>query len=92
MRDQRLPGLHITDHQMRLYMRYRQNHGPAAAAAKAGFSTATGCRIENGRKHPPKTQGRSSLGGVCEFGWFSEQARTPPFIYNLRGALWNKCN
>jgi hypothetical protein len=22
-------------------------------------------------KHPPKTQGRSSLGGVCEFGWFS---------------------
>jgi hypothetical protein len=66
--------------------------GAAAAAAKAGFSTATGCRIENGRKHPPKTQGRSSLGGVCEFGWFSEQARTPPFIYNLRGALWNKCN
>ena len=46
MRDQRLPGLHITDHQMRLYMSYRQNHGPAVAAAKAGFSTATGYRID----------------------------------------------
>jgi len=52
MRDQRLPGLHITDHQMRLYMRYRQNHGPAAAAAKAGFSPATGYRIESDPRLP----------------------------------------
>ena len=28
-------------------MSYRQNHGPAVAAAKAGFSTATGYRIES---------------------------------------------
>jgi hypothetical protein len=41
-----LPGLHITDHQMRLYMRFRHIDTPAAAAAKAGFSTATGYRIE----------------------------------------------
>ncbi len=47
-----MPGLHITDHQMRLYMRYRQNHGPAAAAAKAGFSTATGYRIESDPRLP----------------------------------------
>jgi hypothetical protein len=37
-----LPGRHITDCQTRLYMKSRQNHGPAIAAAKAGFSTATG--------------------------------------------------
>jgi hypothetical protein len=36
-----LPGLHITDHQMRLCMSCRQTHGAAVAAAKAGFSTAT---------------------------------------------------
>ena len=47
-----MPGLHITDHQMRLYMRYRQNHGPAAAAAKAGFSTATGYRIDSDPRLP----------------------------------------
>ena len=41
-----MPGRHITDCQMRLYMKSRQNHGPAIAAAKAGFSTATGYRIE----------------------------------------------
>ena len=42
-----MPGLHITDHQMRLYMSYRQTHDTAVAAAKAGFSTATGYRVEN---------------------------------------------
>ena len=46
MRDQTLPGLHITDHQMRLYMSSRQTHDTAVAAAKAGFSTATGYRIQ----------------------------------------------
>lgn len=33
-------------------MRYRQNHGPAAAAAKARFSTATGYRIESDPRLP----------------------------------------
>src|SRR6202790_3032586 len=54
MRDQTLPGLHITDHQMRLYMSYRQTHDAAAAAAKAGFSTATGYRIENDPRLPSR--------------------------------------
>jgi len=31
---------------MRNYMTYRQTHGPAVAAAKAGFSTATAYRLE----------------------------------------------
>jgi hypothetical protein len=41
-----LPGLHITDRQMRLYMSYRQIHSPEVAAAKAGFSPASAYRIE----------------------------------------------
>jgi hypothetical protein len=41
-----LPGVHITDHQMRLYMDYRRTLSPEAAAAKAGFSTASAYRIE----------------------------------------------
>ena len=47
-----MPGLHITDPQMRLYMSYRQTHETAVAAAKAGFSTATGYRIENDPRLP----------------------------------------
>ncbi len=47
-----MPGLHITDQQTRLYMSYRQTHDTAVAAAKAGFSTATGYRIENDPRLP----------------------------------------
>jgi hypothetical protein len=47
-----LPGLHITDHQMRLYMSYRQTRSPEAAAAKAGFSTASAYRIESDPRLP----------------------------------------
>jgi hypothetical protein len=41
-----LPGLHITDQQMRLYMSIRSSNTAPVAAAKAGFSPATGYRIE----------------------------------------------
>src|ERR1700736_4442801 len=37
---------------MRLYMSCRQTHDTAVAAAKAGFSTATGYRIENNPRLP----------------------------------------
>jgi transposase InsO family protein len=40
-----MPGRHVNDHQMRLYMKFRQSDGVAVAAAKAGFSTATGYRL-----------------------------------------------
>ena len=60
-KDQRLPGRHITDCQMRLYMKCRQNHS-GDAAAKAGFSTATG----DGSK--------ATAAAVAE----EEAARTPP--------------
>ena len=35
-----MPGRHITDCQMRLYMSFRQADTPTIAAAKAGFSAA----------------------------------------------------
>jgi hypothetical protein len=41
MRNHSLPGRHITDCQMRLYMSFRQAETPTVAAAKAGFSAAT---------------------------------------------------
>ena len=41
-----MPGLHINDRQMRLYMRSRHTGTPATAAARAGFSTATAYRID----------------------------------------------
>ena len=41
-----VPGVHITDRQMRLYMSYRKRLSVEAAAAKAGFSTASGYRTE----------------------------------------------
>src|SRR3546814_689975 len=55
-RDLPVPGRHITDHQMRLYMKFRQTDAPQVAAAKASFSTATAYRIEKaqGRQPVPK--------------------------------------
>jgi hypothetical protein len=47
-----LPGLHITDHQMRLYMIYRHSKDATVAAAKSGFSRATGYRIEDDPRLP----------------------------------------
>ncbi|MFH0303614.1 IS21 family transposase, partial [Bradyrhizobium sp. 31Argb] len=48
----RLPGRHITDHQMRLYMKYRQTDSQPVAAAKASFSTSTAYRIEKNPRLP----------------------------------------
>src|SRR5215831_485727 len=52
MRNRGLPGRHITDCQMRLYMNFRQAETPTIAAAKAGFSTATAYRIERDPRLP----------------------------------------
>lgn len=51
-----MPGRHLTDHQMRLYMKYRQTESPAIAGAKASFSTATGYRIEHDPRWPSHKQ------------------------------------
>src|ERR1035441_5151705 len=52
MRNQILPGRHITDCQMRFYMKFRQTDGPLISAAKSGFSTSTGYRAEKDRRLP----------------------------------------
>ena len=39
-----MPGRHVTDHQVRLFMQFRQTNPVAGAAAKAAFSTSTGHR------------------------------------------------
>ena len=51
-----MPGRHITDRQMRLYMSLRSTHSPAVAAAKAGFSTAAAYRIEADPRPPAETR------------------------------------
>jgi hypothetical protein len=56
LRDQHLPGLHINDHQMRLYMSYRQTNTIAVSAAKAGLSTASAYRIEDDPRLPSQKQ------------------------------------
>jgi len=56
MRNCPLPGRHITDHQMRLYMSFRHAEPPVIAAAKAGFSTASAYRIEQDPRLPSQKQ------------------------------------
>ncbi|WP_280550762.1 IS21 family transposase [Halomonas sp. 11-S5] len=50
-----MPGRHITDHQVRLYMTFRRSDSPTAAAAKAAFSTATAYRLEDDPRLPSQT-------------------------------------
>jgi len=47
-----VPGRHVNDHQMRLYMKHRLTEGPPVAAARAGFSLATAYRIEEDPRLP----------------------------------------
>jgi hypothetical protein len=47
-----VPGRHITDHQMRLYMKFRLTERPPVAAAKSGFSVATAYRLEHDPRLP----------------------------------------
>ncbi len=41
-----MPGRHVTDQQMRLFMTLKQTHSVPVAAAKAGVSQATGYRLQ----------------------------------------------
>ena len=51
-----MPGRHVTDHQMRLFMKHRTNAPIPVAAARAGFSTATGYRIAQDARPPSEKQ------------------------------------
>lgn len=50
-----MPGRHVTDHQMRLFMTYRSTEPVPVASAKSGFSAATGYRIAQDPR-PPSTK------------------------------------
>ncbi|WP_085985156.1 IS21 family transposase [Microvirga lotononidis] len=69
-----MPGRHITDCQMRLYMKFRQTNTAPIAAAKAGFSPSTASRIDKDprlpshRKAPRGRRRPDPLAGV----WDSE--------------------
>ncbi|NEJ02627.1 IS21 family transposase [Rhizobium leguminosarum] len=51
-----MPGRHLTDHQMRLFMKLRQEHRIEVAAAKASISRATAYRIENNPQLPSQVK------------------------------------
>ena len=51
-----MPGNHITDQQVRLYMDLRRTHTREAAAARAGLSTTTGARIDADPRLPSQIQ------------------------------------
>ena len=78
-----MPSSHITDHQVRLYMRLRQNNALQAAAAKAGFSTATAYRVEADPQFPSskkKRRGRrrpDPLAGIFDEEIVPLLAQTP---------------
>ena len=52
-----MPGRHITDRQVRLYlyMNLRSKDTPSLAAAKASISTASAYRIESDPRLPAQT-------------------------------------
>ncbi len=52
-----MSGRHVTDHQMRLFMQFRQADGVAAAAAKTSISTATGYRLARDPRLPSIKKG-----------------------------------
>jgi len=56
-RNARLPGRHVTDHQMRLFMQFRQSDTLTVAAAKASFSPATGHRLARDPRLPSMSKG-----------------------------------
>jgi len=55
-----MPGKHITDQQVRLYMQHREIDTLQTAAAKVGFSSATAYRIKADPR-PPSTRTRPLL-------------------------------
>jgi transposase InsO family protein len=51
-----VPGRHIHDYQMRLYMKHRLTEGLPTAAARAGISVATAYRIEQDPRLPSQKE------------------------------------
>ncbi len=53
-----MPGRHVTDQQMRLFMTLRHTHSVPVAAAKAGVSQATGYRLQSSPTLPSQKKAR----------------------------------
>src|SRR6202453_5002973 len=53
-----LPGRHVTDRQMRLFMKLRHNHSPTITAARAGVSADAGYRFEKDPRLPSQKKSR----------------------------------
>jgi hypothetical protein len=69
-----VPGRHITDQQAKLYMKLRRTHTRETAAAKSGFSTSTGARLDADPRLPSykhKPRGRRRPDPLAEY-WDSE--------------------
>jgi hypothetical protein len=65
-----LPGRHVTDHQMRLYMKFRQTDVPPVAASKVSISAATAYRFEHDHRLPfdhDRTRGRRRPDPLANF-------------------------
>ena len=78
-----MPGSHVNDQQVRIYMRLRIDHMQVTAAAKAGFSVATARRIEHDPR-PPSTKGPGPIARdrtrwpVIGTRWSCRCSRQPP--------------
>ena len=76
-----LPGRHVTDHHMRLYMHFRETKSPPVAAAKASISTATTalwvCREKGPPGSLPRGQGSffKNVDGVSRLGMMPRPCR-----------------
>ena len=81
-------GRHITDCRTRLYMKSRQNHGPAIAAVKAGFSTVIS--RHDGLEHGIPCVGVVNVAGT-QSHWPDKSARAEriahTFLRNLLATL-----
>ena len=65
-----MPGRHINDHQMRLFMNNINKHSIATSSAKAGFSQSTGYRIKADPRFPSqkmKPRGSRRPDPLCGF-------------------------
>ena len=69
LRNRSLPGRHITDCQMRLYMSFRRTETPSVAAAKASGSAPPPPIVSNrihGCRRKRKCRVAADVGGVSE--------------------------
>ena len=68
-----MPGRHINDHQMRLYMKSRLTVKKPAAAAQAAISLRTAYRIKNDPDYHRRRRGHEVGGDPIHWSRFLKQ-------------------